>query len=133
MEQKDIKRLIKALAAVGALLLIIFIAKPQDVNKDTILINTNDRSPVVLVGGGGERIYLKFGTIYGFKDDPKKEYRVVAITLHFTQSQLDRMVFFNTQKEAEMAGYKPSKSFQEDYNCVEQGLDLFECPERNSE
>lgn len=133
MARKDIKQLIKALIAVGALLLIIFIAKPQDIDKDTVLINTNDNSPVVLVSGGGERIYLKFGNIYGFKDDPEKEYRVVAITLHFTQSQLDRMVFFNTPKEAEAAGYKPSEDFERDYDCVKQGLDLFKCPEINSE
>ena len=107
-----------------------FIAKKD---KDIIYINTDDESPIELIGGSGERIYLQFGTIYGFKDDSEKEYRVVAITLHVTQKQLERMIFFNTPEEAEAAGYKPSKDFQEDYNCVKQGKDLFECPERNSE
>ncbi len=115
----------------GLLLLVgFFIIQKSD--KNAILINTDEESPIELVGGGGERVYLRFGTIYAFKDDLEKEYRVVAITLHFTQKQLDKMIFFNTPEEAEAAGYKPSKNFQEDYNCVKQGKDLFECP-NNSE
>ena len=65
------------------------------------------------------------------KDNPKKEYHVVAVfILHVTQKRLDEMIFFDTPEEAEVAGYKPSANFAEDYNCVKQGLDLFDCPEK---
>ncbi len=116
--------------SVLALVNLSFIAKN---NKNTIYINTNEKSPIGLIGYGGERIYLRFGTIYALKDDPKKEYRVVAINVfHVTQKQLERMIFFNTPEEAEVAGYKPSENLARDYDCVKQGKDLFECPERNS-
>lgn len=96
-------------------------------NKDTIYINTDDNSPVTAVGGYGERIYLKFGLIYGFKDDPEKEYQVVDMVLHVTRKQLDNMIFFDTPEEAEKAGYKPSENFKKDYECVKQGKDFLEC------
>ncbi|MBI4136261.1 MAG: hypothetical protein HY481_01800 [Candidatus Vogelbacteria bacterium] len=127
---KNIRTAILLIVVILVLVSLSFITKKD---KDTIYINTDDESPIELIGGGGERIYLRFGTIYAFKDDPEKEYRVVAITFHVTQKQWDRMIFFNTPEEAGAAGYKPSKDFQEDYNCVKQGKDLFECPERNSE
>lgn len=96
-------------------------------DKNTIYMNSDENSPVTMVGGGGERIYLKFGQIFGFKDDPKKEYRIVAMVIHVTRKQLDNMIFFDTPKEAEKAGYKPSEDFKKAYDCVKQGKDLFEC------
>lgn len=95
--------------------------------KDAILINTDNGSPVGLIGGGGERIYLRLGTIYAFEDGPEKEYNVVAYTLHATRAQLNNMLFFYTQKQAEIAGYKPSEDFAKDYACLQQGKEIFDC------
>ena len=93
----------------------------------TIYVDTGNNEPWELIGGGGERIYLKFGVIYAFIDDPNKEYYIVNLVLHVTADQYKKMIFFNTPEGAEAAGYRPSKSFEEDYNCVKQGLDAFEC------
>lgn len=124
------KKSIQIVAILGTVTILIAVGLLiRENNKDTIIINTDDQPPIELVGGGGGRIYLRFGTIYGFKDDPEKEYRIVAMALHVTQKQLARMVFFNTPEEAEAAGYKASESFQEDYKCVKQGKNLFDCPE----
>lgn len=114
------------LLAMGVLVLIglSFIAKD---NKDTIYINTNDKSPFELMGGGGERIYLKFGAIYGRRDDPNKEYNVVDGVFHVTNEWYKQLVFFDTPEEAETAGYKPSENFAKDYDCVKQGKDFFSC------
>lgn len=96
-------------------------------SRDKIVINTNEDSPIELVGGGGERIYLRYGTIYALKDDPKKEYDIVAFTLHVTPERYKQMIFFNTPEEAEAVGYKPSEDFARDYACFQQGKDLLDC------
>lgn len=97
--------------------------------KDTIYIDSSGERPWELIGGNGERIYLKYGIIYARGDDPEKEYDIVNFTLHVTSEQYKRLVFFNTPEEAEAAGFKPSKDFAEDYECWKAGKDAFECSE----
>lgn len=103
---------------------LIFIQKS---NKDTILINTNDKSPIDVIGGSGERIYLKFGAIYARNDDPAKEYNIVNGVFHVTSERYKQLVFFDTPKEAEAAGYKPSENFAKDYACFKEGKNFLEC------
>lgn len=98
-------------------------------NKDTIYVDPSGEEPWQLIGGGGERIYLKHGIIYAYKDGLEKEYDIVNFTLHVTSEQYNKLVFFNTPEEAETAGFKPSKDFAEDYECWKAGKDAFECSE----
>jgi len=105
----------------------------KDTNEDTIYVGYPEDSPVELVGGGGERIYLKYGIIFAFKDDPDKEYDIVIMTFHVTPERFDKIDFFYTPEGAEAAGYKPSEDFSRDYECAKQGKDLFECWQENSE
>lgn len=61
---------------------------------------------VSAIGGSGERIYLPTGTIYAWTDDPDRTYRTVdQSSVHVTGDQLERMVCFESEKEAEEAGY----------------------------
>ena len=119
------------LAVVSIFLTIIFASMffIAEGERCTILINTNEKSPVAAIGGyeEQERIYLRFGAIYALKDDAKKEYQVVDNVFHVTNGQLKKMVFFDTLGEAEAAGYKPSEDFAKDYECVKQRKGFFEC------
>lgn len=65
----------------------------------------NTNCPVSLVGGDGERNYLPLGTIYALTDDPDRHYHIVEYTIHATSDQLNKMVCFATEAEAEEAGY----------------------------
>lgn len=98
-----------------------------DTGKDVIYINTDDESPISLIGGGGERIYLSYGTIYAFVDDPDKEYKIVNYVFHVTSERYEKLIFFDTPEEAEAAGFKPSEDFAKDYACYKAGKDSFEC------
>lgn len=113
------------LAILGA---VSFFAKVNN-DKDTIYVDSSGTEPWELIGGDGERIYLKHGIIYAYKDGPEKEYDIVNFTLHVTSEQYNKLVFFNTPEEAETAGFKPSKDFAEDYECWKAGKDAFECSE----
>src|SRR3989344_1787443 len=84
-------------------------------DRDTIYVDGSGTEPWELIGGGGERIYLKNGIIYARQDDPNKEYDIVNFTLHVTSEQYKKLAFFNTPEEAEAAGFKPSKDFAQDY------------------
>ncbi len=61
-----------------------------------------------MIGGDGERIYIRIGTIFAFVDDPKKKFESVGHTFHVTSEQFNEMVFFDTAEEAKAAGYKKS-------------------------
>ncbi len=95
--------------------------------KDIIYVDTSDDSPVSLIGGGGERIYLRFGQIYAVKDDPEKEYRIVNGVVHVTKAIYKKLLFFDLPEEAEAAGFKPAEDFAKDYVCVQEGKDSWEC------
>lgn len=75
-----------------------------------------------------DRNYFKLGTIYAWKDDPKKEYSIIAIaTAHFTTKQMKNMIFFDSAAEAEAAGYKSDEYFKKYYPCLLKGMDWFKC------
>lgn len=99
--------------------------------KDAIIVYPPENWPIEMTGGDseGERIYLRYGTIFAFKDNPKKEYNIVNFIFHVTGEEYRNMAFFHTPEEAEASGYKSSKNFAEDYACVKQGKDSFECRE----
>lgn len=79
----------------------------------------------------GERFYLDYGSIYAFKSDPKREYYIVAsYTLHMSRERYEDVVFFDTETEAQSAGYKASEGFAEDMACVKTGLDWYDCEQR---
>lgn len=99
----------------------------QQSDKNTIFINTNDKSPIEVMGGNGERIYLKFGIIYINKNDLNREYNVVDGVFHVTSEWYKQLVFFDTPEEAEAAGYKPSEHFTKDYECVKHSKDFSDC------
>lgn len=115
------------LVVLGILALVVLSPFMKSADKDTISVNQNPESPVALVGGGGERIYLRYGTIYALRDDPDKEYNIANYTIHVTSERYKKLIFFNTPEEAEAAGFKPSEHFAEDYACYKAGKDSFEC------
>ena len=98
-----------------------------DADKDVIYVNTDDESPIALVGGYGERIYLSYGTIYALRDDPDKEYNIVNYVIHVTSERYKELIFFDTPEEAEAAGFKPSEHFAEDYACWQEEKNDWEC------
>ncbi len=85
------------------------------------------------VGGGEERIYLRPGTLFAYKNDPTKEYNIhVIATFHVTREIYKKMVFFKTPEEAESAEFKSSKYFARDYECWKTSktdADFFKCHE----
>lgn len=95
--------------------------------KDTIYIEPDGTKPYRLIGGGGERIYLNYGTIYALTDDPNKEFNIVNYVIHITSEQYKKLIFFDTPEDAEKAGYKPAKNFAKEYACFKEGKDTIEC------
>ena len=72
---------------------------------DSVVMDVNSNCPIALIGRGGERIYLPFGTIYALKDDPDKEYDIVTITVHVTSEAFAKLICFDSTEEAEALGF----------------------------
>ena len=111
----------------AVLLIALGIWSVNTTDKDKIYIDTSEDSPISLIGGGGERIYLSYGTIYALIDDPDKEYNIVNYVIHVTSERYEKLIFFDTPEEAEAAGFRPSENFAQDYECWKNGKDVFEC------
>ena len=80
-------------------------------NSSGNLINLDNNCSISLIGGDDEetRIYLSYDTIYIFKNDPKKEYRIVSSPVHFTEKGFIKIICFDTVEDAEEAGYTESE------------------------
>lgn len=117
-------RLLVITALVAVLCALLYINQN---GTDVIGINSDPDSTVVMVGGGGERIYLSEGIIYAAKDDPDKKYYIVNGVAHATRKIFDNLEFFRTPEEAELAGYKPSENFARNYACWKEDKDWMEC------
>lgn len=95
--------------------------------------SVSDESPILMIGGGGgeERIYLRPGTIFAYKNDSTKEYNIhVIATFHVAREDYKKMLFFKSPEEAESLGFKPSKDFARDYECWKTSktdADFFKC------
>jgi len=71
-----------------------------------LMSGSSNGCPVSAIAGSGERVYLPTGTVYAWTDDPGRKYHMVdQFSVHVTGDQLDRMVCFESEGEAQRAGY----------------------------
>lgn len=90
--------------------LIFLISSPE--KKNTMIFYPPESCwPIMMIGDGGKRIYLKYDTIYAFKNDPSVGYNIVNSTLDVPEKIYRTMIFFHSPEEAEKAGYKPALYF----------------------
>ncbi len=124
MEQKDIKRLVKALMGAGALLLLILIIKPQNYIRITDNSSTekkplaNNECPIFLTTSQHGDINLPVGTIFGYpsKSDGKI-YDIIRddtfiMSAYFVKDFERDFKCFKTEDEAMAMGYKKFLSDQ---------------------